>query len=106
MSRDDFDALVKRLEPFAEKHPRTYFFRVVLLAFAGYAFWFVVLGSLLAVFAGLVALVVLHPGAGMFKIALVLGAVVVVTFGAIVRSLWVRIEPPEGFEVHRNQSPP
>src|SRR4030095_6852928 len=56
-NRDEFDALIKRLEPFAEKYPRAYFARVVLLAALGYAFWLVVLGGLAAIVTGLGILV-------------------------------------------------
>jgi Zn-dependent protease with chaperone function len=105
MSRDEFDSLVKRLEPFAAQRPKAYSACVVLLAALGYAFWFVILGGLLGVLAGLVWLVVRVPGSGTIKIAFLFGLVVLFMFGAILRSLRVHIEPPEGFEVHRSQSP-
>jgi Zn-dependent protease with chaperone function len=105
VSRDEFDALVKRLEPFAQEHPRAYFARVALLACFGYLFWILILGALLFALGGLAALACYYPGGTMFKVSLVLGAVDVWMFFAILRSIGVQLEAPEGFEVHRNQSP-
>jgi len=101
MSRDEFDALVRRLEPFAQKHPRAYVLRVVLLALLGYAFFFVILGCLVAALSGLVALMIFYPSVGTVKLGLVFGIVLLAFMGAVLRPLWVRIDAPEGFEVHR-----
>jgi len=105
VNRDQFDRLVKRLESSAQRRPRAYFARVVLLAALGYVFWFVVLGGLLAILGGMSWLAVKYPQAVHFKLILIIGLVVLIFFFTILRSIHVRIDPPEGFEIHRSQSP-
>ncbi|MBW3622353.1 MAG: M48 family metalloprotease [Armatimonadetes bacterium] len=103
MSREQFEALVKSLEIPARKDPRGYQFRVGLLAALGYAYIFVAVALLLALLGGLVWVVVTqrHANFGIVKIALVAGALLLL----VVRALWVRIPPPEGLELKREEAP-
>src|SRR5262249_40789957 len=93
----------KRLEPFAESHPRAYFARVVLLAMLGYAVWSFILLFLVGILISVGVLMALYPITLQFD--LVIGALVLLALSAVLRGLWVTIEPPQGFEVHRSHAP-
>lgn len=95
MSREQFVALVKRLEAYAERHPTLYRIRVYALGVLGYAYIFLILvGLLLAVAAAAYAAVV---GKGAGALYLVQGiAALLALIGVVVRSLWVRMPLPEG----------
>lgn len=105
MTRDQFDTLVARLEPYAQARPRAYRRSVGGLALLGYAYVLLMLTLLLGALAGLVWLVLLHPRGGTIhlgvKLALVLGVLVFM----IVRALWVRIPPPDGVRLSREDAP-
>jgi Zn-dependent protease with chaperone function len=96
MTREEFDALVVRLEREAETRPRAYRLRVLFLALLGYAYIFLIVGVLLVVI-GVLVWGVLSAGRGgviqlAWKVGLALAGLTVV----ILRSLWVRLPPPEG----------
>ncbi len=103
MKREEFDRLVGHLEKFAAAHPRLYKTKVGLLAALGYAYIF----AILAVVAGLLCILALiiakgraHYGA--FKAAVPL----LVLAGVILRSLWVRLTPPGGIPLGREEAAP
>ncbi|MFL6196769.1 MAG: M48 family metalloprotease [Thermoanaerobaculia bacterium] len=98
MTDERFSGLVRRLEGQAEKSPALYRLRVLLLALLGYGYVFLVLGATVT----LVVLVLAygHINAATLKIS----AVLVVFAGLIVRALWVRLEPPEGLPLAREQA--
>lgn len=102
MERRAFDQLVARLEPYAARSPLIYKIRVGLLAVLGYAYIFgmlAVLGAILAVL-GLAASTGKHLHViGKLAIPLLLLA------GVILRSLWVRLEEPEGRVLTLGEAP-
>ncbi|MBD1925861.1 M48 family metalloprotease [Trichocoleus sp. FACHB-90] len=103
MNQEQFDALVKRLEGFARKQPASYKFRVGLLAALGYAYIFLVLAGLLAIF-GLVLLALIysrHVSSALIKV----GIVVLVPVFIVLKSLWVRFPPPTGLELTPQEVP-
>jgi Zn-dependent protease with chaperone function len=94
VSTQAWDMLVRRLEVEARGEPRTYRIRVLALAALGYAY---IGGILLVAFGGIGAALALafagHPLA--IKAALPLGVLALL----LVRSLPVKLEPPEGIEL-------
>lgn len=103
MSEKQFERLVGRLESYARQHPTQYKLKVALVAGLGYAYVLAVLGLALAIGAWL--LVSLNEsGAIHFSSSKMLfGAGV---FAAIIlRAFWVRLSPPSGLEVHREEAP-
>jgi Zn-dependent protease with chaperone function len=91
MTQKEFETLVKRLEPFAQRRPGLYALRVGMVAGLGYAFLLLALLVLLGLLAVLV-LVARQAAYLAIKVAIPLLALM----GAILRSLWVKIPEPEG----------
>lgn len=103
MSRERFEELVRRLEAAAERSPRGYKARVALLAALGFAWIFAILAVVLALGWGIVAFMVANGRFNILvgKLLVVLG---VLAF-AILRSLWVRFDAPEGLPITRRDAP-
>lgn len=105
MSRDEFDALVKRLEVVSQANPKGYITRVMGLVLLVYGYLGLLLLGSLALALGCIAIMIAAPNAGTIK----LGLIGLVAFGgfffAIARGLWVKLEPPEGQRVTREQAP-
>src|SRR5258705_4635291 len=100
MTEQEFEALVARLDQQARRHPAAYRFKVILLAYAGYAYVALVLlvaaGLFFATIAATPYLKVLA-----IKLALVFGAFFWVVAGA----MWVRVDPPKGRLINRYGAP-
>ncbi len=103
MKSEQFEALVQRLEPFAQQRPGAYKLRLALLAVLGYVYLLGIVAVAIGLFLLLLAVMVYaHQfNAAMLKIMILLLAVVLV----VLKSLWVRITPPEGLELDRAQVP-
>jgi Zn-dependent protease with chaperone function len=100
MDEERWQALVRRLEPQARARPESYRRKVVLLAGLGYGF----IATLLLVLIGLGVLVVvlaLNSSGIVLKFLIPIGAL----FFVILRSLYVKVEPPEGVRLKRGQAP-
>ncbi len=94
--------MVRRLEEYARRDPAGYRLRVAALAALGYAYLvgLAVLAVALAIGIGVLA-ASNHSSGMVWKLVIVL-----LGFAWLVaRSLWVRIPPPEGIEVTRDQAP-
>jgi Zn-dependent protease with chaperone function len=103
MDAEQFQALVRRLEAYARKKPAQYRLRVGLLAALGYAYLLAVVALLVAVLTGLVWVFInvrsTHYLLGKF------GWIVLVFLVILMRALWVRLSPPEGIELRRQDAP-
>src|SRR5260221_2124543 len=100
MERAEFESLVTRMEHLAKEQPAAYRRRVFGLAALGYGYLlFVVL--LLLMLCALAAVSVRYLRAAGVKLVIILGALLL----AILRSLWIKWEPPEGERVTRNTAP-
>jgi Zn-dependent protease with chaperone function len=100
MTGEQWDALVRRIEPLARQNPGRYAFRVGLLAALGYAY--IALTLLVLVALGVAVVVVAFEGTALLiKLIIPVGALALI----ILRSLWVRIEPPEGIPVGKKDAP-
>lgn len=105
MTRDEFDALVRRLEEISHRHPRLYLARTVALLTLAYGYLgFVLLGSS-ALVVGTIFFVFMVPNALVIKLAIVIVIAAGGICWAVMRGLWVRLEPPEGQPVTREQVP-
>lgn len=103
VSRDEFIALVKRLEAISKKEPAAYRRRLGLLAVLGYAFIFGVLLAVLGSVAGIIAFNVITERFYAAEIKVILFLVVLA--GVILRSLWVKVEAPKGIPLRRGDVP-
>ncbi|MBL9171093.1 MAG: M48 family metalloprotease [Verrucomicrobiales bacterium] len=105
MSRDDFDALVKRLEEISQRNPSGYVVRVVSLVLLAYGYLGLVLLLCIALTLGTLYVIVTFHNAAAIK----LGIAGILIFGglawAVIRGLWVRFEKPEGIPISREQAP-
>jgi Zn-dependent protease with chaperone function len=103
--RETFERLVREAEQLVATRPQVYRLRVALLGVLGYVVLFAVLfvlvglvaGSIWGAFSSTVFLVILIKQ----KLIIVLGAMV----WAILKSLWVKIDPPTGFRLERERCP-
>lgn len=105
MSPDRFEQLAARLEKRAASHPTLYRAQLVLLAAFGYAYiLFLLLAALVLVGALVVGVFAAH--AGVIAVKSIHFIVVILVFvWAIMRSLAVRIPPPEGIVLERARVP-
>jgi Zn-dependent protease with chaperone function len=100
MEQGDFESLVSRMEQLARERPKPYRRRVFLLGALGYAYLVIVVLVLLGITAAAIASI---GKIGFLGAKLV--AVVGVLLIAVVRGLWVRLEPPSGEAVTRADAP-
>lgn len=103
MTDEEFDALVKKLENYAQRKPGQYKLRVGLLAVLGYSCIFLVLAGLLALIVFLVATIFYFRRFNSTIIKLI--AILIVPSIIIASSLWVKLSPPDGLELHRKKTP-
>jgi Zn-dependent protease with chaperone function len=102
VNREQYEALVQRLEEQAEHRPAVYRAKLGAMALLGYGYIAGVLTLLLVAVALLALLAVQRSGA---VIALKLGIVLVPLIWAVVRAMAVRLEPPGGKELFRDEAP-
>lgn len=100
MTDDQFATLVARLEGEQARNPAAYRRKVLALAFAGYAYISAVLLVALVLLLGSLALAAKAAAAGI-KLAIVFGGFL----WLVVRAMWVKLDPPEGREVTREEAP-
>lgn len=101
--RKKFDELIDRLQGYARDNPRGYRSRVLWLGLAGYGYILLILLALLALIGVIIYLSVhyhsFNAGAVKFLIFSALVAAV------IIRSLWVKLPPPQGLLLQRREWP-
>jgi Zn-dependent protease with chaperone function len=100
MERAEFDALIERMERVAVERPLAYRRRVFGLAALGYAYLLFVVLVLLVLSALSIWSLVYLKGLGL-KLVLIVGALLY----AVLRSLWVKQEPPAGDRVTADDAP-
>ena len=102
MKREEFNALVTRLEGEASADPQKYRKRVLGLAILGYAYVFFVLAALLALLTVMVIITIRSHTYGLAKLDIIL---LIITF-TVLRSLWVKMHPPEGIQLSPQNAGP
>jgi len=99
MEQARFDELVHRLEGYAAQNPAGYRLRVSLLAILGYSYIFMILTVLLVVNS------VLIVGVAINWLVLKISVPVLIVTYLVLRALWVKIPPPQGMPITRQQAP-
>ncbi|HEX8127779.1 MAG TPA: M48 family metalloprotease [Pyrinomonadaceae bacterium] len=103
MTNEKFDEMVGRLEILAKNAPGKYRFRVALLALLGYAYIMLVVAVLFAIFAVIIGLSWKFGKLNFWVWKF--GWVLIALAWVVIRSLWVKQPPPEGFELTRAEAP-
>ncbi|MEZ5498411.1 MAG: M48 family metalloprotease [Steroidobacteraceae bacterium] len=100
MNREEFTALVERMEVFASANPAAYRWRVLAWAGLGYGYLLLLIAGLLAICALLVLSLTKLRYLGIKLLYVLLPTLYIVA-----RSLWVRFEPPQGPRLQREDAP-
>lgn len=103
MKHEEFDALVHRLEIVSQKHPRYYVVRLVGLVVLAYGYLFLILAGSLILALLMIGMVIKVPATA--KLAFIGLIAFGGIFWAVLRGLWVRLEPPKGLELKRAEIP-
>lgn len=103
MSQEQFDTLVERLEQEAVRNPGGYRLKLGVFGALGYFYVFGILLLLVALVGGLIYAATLGKGLAAWVIKIVIAILVLI--GMVARSLWVRLEPPDGLELARRDLP-
>lgn len=102
MNREQYEALVERLEQESEHQPRLYRAKLGAMALLGYGYIAAILALLLLALALLAFVATQRSGA---MIAVKLGIVLVPLVWAVLRAMAVKLEPPSGREIRREDAP-
>lgn len=104
MTKEEFERVASRLGAEAREHPRRYRARVLAFGALGYAYVFVVMAALLAVVIALGWRIAREGDAGAHALAkLAISAAIL--WVAVLKSIWVRIDPPVGTELRPEEAP-
>ncbi len=105
LERERFESLVEQAELILESRPRAYRIRLASLAILGYAVIFGILFLLIALIAGSIWAALTSTVVFLILIKKKLIIVLALIAWVLIKSLWVRIEPPQGYVVRRNDAP-
>jgi Zn-dependent protease with chaperone function len=102
-NQERFDALIHKLEIFANKQPRTYRLHVAFLATLGYTYIFLILAATLGLSVGLVLLML---NSQRISSSAIKGSLFLLAFAfVLLRSLWVAVPPPDGLRLQLQDAP-
>ncbi len=102
IKRKNYNALIERVKLFAKQNAKAYRRRVVLLGVLGYAYIFLVLAILIGLMIWMGWL--LHYRHGVAALVKFIVFLAIISW-AILRSLWIKTEPPTGFLVDEKSAP-
>ncbi len=105
LDRERFENLVMEAEQLLESRPRAYRIRLAFLAILGYAVIFGILSLLIALIAGSVWAALTSTVVLLILIKKKLFVVLALIAWVMIKSLWVRMEPPQGYEIGRPDAP-
>lgn len=104
MTKEEYEAMVGRLEEVARRDPDKYRLRVGLLAALGYGYIILVVGLLVAAGVGLIV-VSWRAGRALTTVLKFIWFAPLALAWFVLKALWVRVPPPEGFELGRADAP-
>lgn len=103
--RHRFEALAKRAEQQLEREPRSYKRRLLWLALLGYGVIFSALLTVVLLIGGGIALASFSTAAFLILLKSKLIILLVPLAWVLLKSLWVRIEQPDGYRLERRDFP-
>lgn len=102
MTNEEFELLIEKLHEKAEKNPKSYRFKVLLLTILGYGYIFLMLGLVLFLLTiSIIYLVTMHISFGSLKLLII--TLPLAYF--IIKALFVKMEMPEGYYLKENEAP-
>jgi Zn-dependent protease with chaperone function len=101
LTQEQFDALVLKLEHEAERNPAGYKLKLGAFACLGYLYVLGVLAVLIVASGGLIA--ALFVSRGLILLVKKLLIPLVVLIGVVAKSLWVKLDAPQGLELKRSE---
>ena len=102
MTNEEFVLLVEKLDKKAEKNPKSYRFKVLLLTILGYGYIFLMLGLVLFLLTvSIIYLVTMHISFGSLKLLVI--TLPLAYF--IIKALFVKMDMPEGYYLKENEAP-
>jgi Zn-dependent protease with chaperone function len=114
MKNEQYFSLIKRLEKEAGENPKFYKLRLTALAFLGYAYFLMMAIVPVAVIVGVAVVLWFYPRF-LFIVLNLLGKLIWIlaitafglfsAFGNAFRSFFTEMQPPEGYELNREESP-
>lgn len=105
LDRERFEKLVTDAELMLQSRPRAYRMRLALLAMLGYGVIFGVLFFVIALIAGSVWAALTSTVVLLILIKKKLFIVLALIAWVMIKSLWVRMEQPKGYEIRRADAP-
>ncbi len=105
MKREEFDALIKQLEQRAARSRDGLRWNTGVWALFGFGYLGFVLVASVGLTLGLVALMIFVPNAATIKLGILFGIVTGGLSWAILRGLFVKMEPPEGLRLQPKHAP-
>lgn len=102
MTREKFEQLVSKFEKIANEKPKVYKFKVLLAALMGYSYILSVLIAAIAAITVLFYVAIKIRGAKHLIVKLAIPLITLVFI--IMKSLWVRLEPPKGISLKKEDS--
>ncbi len=105
ISEEEFIQLVRKAEQETATNPRRYLVKLALFAVLGYVVIFGALLTLLGLVGGLLAAAFFSTALILFLLKKKLIFVLLLAIWVLLRALWVRFEPPDGYELKRKEFP-
>jgi Zn-dependent protease with chaperone function len=105
MTREEFDVFVRRIETGVGQDPKALLRRLVLFAFFGYGLLLAWLFVVILLAAGFFTLMVWADVEGRIFLGIFAGLLLVGGGWAVLKTLLIRIPPPEGLEISRTDAP-
>lgn len=101
----EFEALVRGAEAFAKSHPGQYKLRVLLYALLGYLFIFLMLLLLVGLAAAIAGSAFISTALFIILLKTKLVFVVLPLIWVLVKAVWVRVDPPDGYALDLKRFP-
>lgn len=105
ITQSEFETLARQAESFARTHPKRYKLRVLLYALLGYLFIVFMLFLLFGLLGGIIGSAFISTALFIILLKTKLIVVVLPLIWVLIKALWVRVEPPDGYKLDVKRFP-
>lgn len=109
ISEEQFEQLIKKYEEEEKANPRGFKKRIIKMLILGYSYFFLITLVLLAVLYFLIRYIVPYFASFILPVVLIILVCTLVVFGfsvaAILKSIFIRFEKPEGIQIREKDAP-